>query len=282
MPNTTLLCPKCGSDQLSANKKGFSGRKAVAGLIVTGIPGGAFAGTIGSNKIKITCLSCGNQFIPGQGATSQIDYQRKKDEKAKSKFRDNVGAFILLIIIIAVSLLVKTCSKDSSDTNDTKSEVFSLENASPEFKRFQQEVSAYEMELNKINDEAQAKLIAFDEKWMGNEVKTTKNFISDVERIKSVCIDTKVKVEKLTVPKVPKELGSEQMNMEILFQYPNKKIADGYMKLNSFYNDYKLSFTSRDPTFWIELGKVDKEKGQELIQNGFKELKDAKQTLRVN
>ena len=49
----------CGSTQLTANKKGFSVGQAVAG----GIIGGA----IGMNKIKITCLKCGNTFNPGQG-----------------------------------------------------------------------------------------------------------------------------------------------------------------------------------------------------------------------
>lgn len=72
-----VLCPKCGSDQLSANKKGFSGKKAVTGAILTGGIG-LLAGTIGSNNIKINCLSCGNEFLPGQGATSLRDFKKKK------------------------------------------------------------------------------------------------------------------------------------------------------------------------------------------------------------
>jgi len=58
------MCPKCKSTQISANKKGFSGKKAVAGAVLTGGIG-LLAGTMGSNKIIITCLSCGNQFKPG-------------------------------------------------------------------------------------------------------------------------------------------------------------------------------------------------------------------------
>jgi len=61
-----VRCPKCGSTQLSTNKKGFSGKKAFAGAILTGGIG-LLAGTIGSNKIKITCLSCAKEFYPGQG-----------------------------------------------------------------------------------------------------------------------------------------------------------------------------------------------------------------------
>ena len=61
-----VTCPKCGSDQISANKKGFSGKKAVAGaLVVGGI--GLFAGTLGSKKILCTCLACGNTFKAGEG-----------------------------------------------------------------------------------------------------------------------------------------------------------------------------------------------------------------------
>lgn len=59
-------CPKCGSTQLTANQKGFSGKKAVAGAMLTGGIG-LLAGTLGSKKIKITCLACGTSFSPGHG-----------------------------------------------------------------------------------------------------------------------------------------------------------------------------------------------------------------------
>jgi len=54
-----IKCPKCGSTQITANKKGYSVGQAVAG--------GLLVGAIGSNKIKITCLKCGNVFNPGEG-----------------------------------------------------------------------------------------------------------------------------------------------------------------------------------------------------------------------
>ena len=80
-----LHCPKCGSNQLTSDKKGFSGKKAVAGALLTGGIG-ILAGTIGSNKIKIICLSCGNEFKPGEGKEKikQEQYQKtefKSDEK---------------------------------------------------------------------------------------------------------------------------------------------------------------------------------------------------------
>ena len=61
-----VLCPKCGSNQLTVNKKGFSGAKAAGGVILTGGIG-LLAGTLGSNKVIITCLACGKRFKPGEG-----------------------------------------------------------------------------------------------------------------------------------------------------------------------------------------------------------------------
>ena len=61
-----IHCPKCNSTQIVANKKGFSGKKAVVGAVLTGGIG-IVAGTFGSKKIIITCLACGHQFKPGQG-----------------------------------------------------------------------------------------------------------------------------------------------------------------------------------------------------------------------
>ena len=56
-----LCCPKCGSRELHAEHKGFSGGKALAGALVTGGIG-LLAGTIGSRDTQITCLKCGNKF----------------------------------------------------------------------------------------------------------------------------------------------------------------------------------------------------------------------------
>jgi len=58
-------CPKCGSTSLSANKKGFSLGKAAAGAFVAG-PVGLVGGTLGANKLEVTCLNCGHKFRPGK------------------------------------------------------------------------------------------------------------------------------------------------------------------------------------------------------------------------
>lgn len=56
-----VFCPKCLSTSVSANKNGFGLGKAALGGIALG-PVGLLAGMIGSKKIKLTCLNCGNQF----------------------------------------------------------------------------------------------------------------------------------------------------------------------------------------------------------------------------
>lgn len=55
-------CLKCGSENLTANKNGFSAGKAVAGGLLLGAlvgPISLLTGCIGSKNIKITCLDCG-------------------------------------------------------------------------------------------------------------------------------------------------------------------------------------------------------------------------------
>ena len=60
----TLKCPECNSDQLTSNKKGFGlGKAVVGGLLTGGI--GLLGGFIGSRKVLLTCLNCGNSWKAG-------------------------------------------------------------------------------------------------------------------------------------------------------------------------------------------------------------------------
>jgi tellurium resistance protein TerD len=52
-----IACPKCGSTQLYADKKGYSGKKACLGFLLTG-PLGLLCGTHKSRKVLLTCLKC--------------------------------------------------------------------------------------------------------------------------------------------------------------------------------------------------------------------------------
>jgi tellurium resistance protein TerD len=60
-----IKCSKCGSTQLTTNKKGFGlGKALIGGALTGGI--GLLAGFIGSGKVKITCLKCGNSWTAGK------------------------------------------------------------------------------------------------------------------------------------------------------------------------------------------------------------------------
>ena len=57
-------CPKCGSSNISAQKKGFSVKKALVGRLLFGKVG-LLAGAVDSDKIRLICLDCGYEFKPG-------------------------------------------------------------------------------------------------------------------------------------------------------------------------------------------------------------------------
>lgn len=75
-------CPKCSSTQITANKKGFSGGKAVAGAVLTGGIG-LLAGFHGKDKVIITCLSCGNNFKSGEGKKIIVRNNHTEPQKQK-------------------------------------------------------------------------------------------------------------------------------------------------------------------------------------------------------
>lgn len=54
-------CPFCGSTEHVPQKKGYSGKKGFFGTALFGGIG-ALAGTIGSDKMGYSCLSCGKWF----------------------------------------------------------------------------------------------------------------------------------------------------------------------------------------------------------------------------
>lgn len=57
-------CPRCRSTKTTFNKQGFGVGKAAIGAVLTGGIG-LLAGGIGANKIKLTCLECGNSWSKG-------------------------------------------------------------------------------------------------------------------------------------------------------------------------------------------------------------------------
>lgn len=124
-----VRCPKCGSTQLTANKKGFSAGKALGGAVLTGGIG-LLAGGIGSDNIIITCLACGNQFKPGDGPSFftrvESSLQKQIDEAEAKRIEQGLplipkpvlrspndpptGASIIILFIVIFLIVVMAIS----------------------------------------------------------------------------------------------------------------------------------------------------------------------------
>ncbi|RDC64374.1 hypothetical protein [Adhaeribacter pallidiroseus] len=86
-----VTCPKCNSDQIIANQKGFSSGKAVAGAVLTGGVG-LLAGFHGSKDIIVSCLKCGNSWNP-----KELQEKERKQEDAEisqMKRKESTRAFL--------------------------------------------------------------------------------------------------------------------------------------------------------------------------------------------
>ncbi len=92
-----ITCPKCGSNQITADKKGFSGGKAVAGAILTGGIG-LLAGTIGSGKVVITCLNCGNQWKPGDTTKKSTTTFTSAPTRVASQTEKKIARILSIIV----------------------------------------------------------------------------------------------------------------------------------------------------------------------------------------
>ena len=108
-----IKCPKCQSTQITADKKGFSGKKAVAGAVLTGGIG-LLAGTIGSNKMKLTCLKCGHTFSPGEDYES---VQKKNKDMAELNKNPGCVVVVIFVVFIVIALLARSCSGCNSGGN---------------------------------------------------------------------------------------------------------------------------------------------------------------------
>lgn len=59
-----VVCPRCNSDQISAQKQGFKLGRAVAGALVGGVVFGGLLGMIGSDNVELVCMTCGHRWRP--------------------------------------------------------------------------------------------------------------------------------------------------------------------------------------------------------------------------
>lgn len=97
MQENSIKCPKCGSSQITAQKKGFSIGQAIVGGVVGGF--------IGSQNVNITCLNCGKVFRPGdsQRAQAKVEAQRKWDamtkEQKETKKKDDASTLVMMLFL---------------------------------------------------------------------------------------------------------------------------------------------------------------------------------------
>ena len=99
-----IKCYKCGSTELTAQKEGYSGGKALGGALLTGGIG-LLAGTIGSKKINITCLKCGHKFKPGEDKVNEqkrVEVIRKRNAKLDEFLKKNPVFYVFGLIFIIV------------------------------------------------------------------------------------------------------------------------------------------------------------------------------------
>lgn len=145
-----LACPKCNSSKLHAENKGFSGGKALAGVLIAGEIG-LLAGTHGSQNTQITCLKCGYSFKAGdaliiknnqseddvirnitksKGKSDAVRYYKEthntSDEKAKEYVDRLLGeapsknawwAIIIIAIIIILYIIFQNLSSNGASNN---------------------------------------------------------------------------------------------------------------------------------------------------------------------
>jgi len=107
-----ILCPNCGSNQISVTKSGFDTQKALIGDALVGSIG-LLAGSIGSDNTVLTCLTCGNVFYPeiiasenkkqeniaAVSATAKIlnaaeNSKKEKETQAKEEFEAIISVFM--------------------------------------------------------------------------------------------------------------------------------------------------------------------------------------------
>lgn len=84
-----IKCPKCNSEQITSQKKGFGFGKALAGIFVAG-PLGAIAGSLGANKIEVHCLNCGNKWSPTNSTNNPQEKITKSFPNRKQKSSQNL------------------------------------------------------------------------------------------------------------------------------------------------------------------------------------------------
>jgi predicted RNA-binding Zn-ribbon protein involved in translation (DUF1610 family) len=93
MSENQVYCPKCGSNQVHAEKRGFT--------ITTGL--------IGAKNVYITCLACGKRFSPGEGIVYRDGAPVPKAGLPDVSFK--AGLIIMMVILLPIALIMACCGR---------------------------------------------------------------------------------------------------------------------------------------------------------------------------
>ena len=92
-----MVCPRCGSNNITTNNKGYGIGKGVVGAALLG-PLGLVAGNIGKNDIICTCLDCGHRWeLKKQIEQKYANYyyqeiaDKEKQKELKQERRERVN-----------------------------------------------------------------------------------------------------------------------------------------------------------------------------------------------
>jgi len=97
-----MCCPKCNSTELTSSKKGFSGGKALTGVVLTGGIG-LLAGTIGSGSVMITCLKCGYNYKAGEYTKEKAKFDKEREfNKRVAKGKESYVGVIILFLVFSI------------------------------------------------------------------------------------------------------------------------------------------------------------------------------------
>lgn len=89
----------------------------MAGAVLTGGIG-LLAGTIGSNRIKITCINCGHVFSAGD-AKKKADRDRFNNDLYEGKSGTVISVLVVAaVFVIVFYLFIKACSGTSPSTKN--------------------------------------------------------------------------------------------------------------------------------------------------------------------
>jgi hypothetical protein len=78
------VCRRCKSDNIKADRNGFSGSAAIGGALIAG-PVGLAAGLVGMNKVLFTCNKCGLTWYPKPDYTEWDEYRMNSKDVFFSK-----------------------------------------------------------------------------------------------------------------------------------------------------------------------------------------------------